>query len=223
MSQPYSGFDPQFDMVSKPSGMSPSPAPVSAPASGMAITSLVMSILGWTFLFGLGWLVSIVTGHVALGQIRREPYRYGGRGLAIAGLVISYVSLALAALLAAVLVAAALLFVSVASRIDLESAQVEFDPSAPVAERVLAVLADQTQKPVGQITPEQSLADDLKLDELDMVELVMEIEETFGITIDDDEVERLKTVQDLIDLVERKQGPGMIGTEPVNGLPSPPE
>lgn len=224
MSQPYSGFDPQFDIGPKP-GMHPAAqaqAQAPAPASGLAITSLVTGILGWTALPLIGSLIAVVTGHMALGQVRSDPYRYGGKGLATAGLVLGYIALALAVLATIIAVAVAMLFVTAVRQIDFDQLQVASDESVPVAERVVAIVADQTKRSADAITPEMTLADDLQRDELDMVELVMAVEEAFSITLDDAEVEKLRTVQDLIDLVERKKGSGLTTDPPVNGLPAPP-
>jgi hypothetical protein len=57
------------------------------PADGMAIAALVLSLLGLH-------LIGVVLGHVALGRIRSGPL--GGRGLAIAALVVGYAGLVLA-------------------------------------------------------------------------------------------------------------------------------
>ena len=64
--------------------------PQSQATNGMAIASLVLSLL--TLACGITWILGIIFGHVALGQIKRTGE--GGRGLAIAGLVIGYVCLA---------------------------------------------------------------------------------------------------------------------------------
>ena len=56
--------------------------------NGYAIASLVLGIVG----MGIGSLLAVVFGHVALGQIRRT--HEGGRGLAIAGLVLGYLGIA---------------------------------------------------------------------------------------------------------------------------------
>jgi len=50
-----------------------------------------------------------------------------------------------------------------------------------------------------QVTPEASFIDDLNADSLDVVELVMELEDAFGIEIPDDDAEKLRTVRDAID------------------------
>ncbi len=62
--------------------------------SGLAIASLVCGALGILCAPLLG-IAAVITGHLALGQIDRAPYPMGGRGLAIAGLVLGYLFLAL--------------------------------------------------------------------------------------------------------------------------------
>ena len=78
----------------------------------LAIVSLVSGILGWTLLPFVASLIAIITGHMARSAIRREPDRYDGDGLAIAGLVLGWVAVALAVLFVAV---ALLLFGSIAA------------------------------------------------------------------------------------------------------------
>ena len=63
--------------------------------SALAITSLVSGILGWTLLPFLGSLAAVITGHMARGEIRRSPDTLEGDGMAIAGLVLGWVSLAI--------------------------------------------------------------------------------------------------------------------------------
>ena len=53
-----------------------------------------------------------------------------------------------------------------------------------------------------KITMEASLAEDLNIDSLDAVEIIMGIEEEFGIEIPDDEAEKFQTVGDLVKYVE---------------------
>lgn len=64
----------------------------------LAIISLIAGILGWTLLPLIGSLGAIVTGHMARGQIRREPDRYDGNGLAIGGLILGWGSVIIAVL-----------------------------------------------------------------------------------------------------------------------------
>lgn len=61
----------------------------------MAIASLVIGILSFlTFgFFGVGAILGIVLGIMAMKRVKNEPWRYGGRGIAIAGLVLSICSL----------------------------------------------------------------------------------------------------------------------------------
>ena len=76
----------------------PPPAPLpSAPArptSALAITSLVSGILGWTLLPLLGSVAAVICGHMARAEIRRDP-AIDGDGMAIAGLILGWVSIAL--------------------------------------------------------------------------------------------------------------------------------
>lgn len=64
--------------------------------SAMAIVSLVAGLLGWSLLPVIGSVVAIVTGHLARGEIRRRPDALEGDGLAVAGLVLGYLMVAMA-------------------------------------------------------------------------------------------------------------------------------
>ena len=57
---------------------------------------------------------------------------------------------------------------------------------------------------IDDIVPEASLIEDLGADSLTIVELVMSMEEIFDIEIDDDDTEKLVTVQDAIDFIKEK-------------------
>ncbi len=57
---------------------------------------------------------------------------------------------------------------------------------------------------LGEVDVEDDLIHDLRGDALDVIELVMELEEQFGIVISDDEAERLRFVKDICDLVTNK-------------------
>lgn len=56
-----------------------------------------------------------------------------------------------------------------------------------------------------KITPDASIADDLKIDSLDSVELVMALEDEFGVKIPDTELSNMKTVNDVVTCVEKYQ------------------
>ena len=75
-----------------------------------------------------------------------------------------------------------------------------------IAERVRAQIAEQLGVKLEQVVPEASLIDDLGADSLDAVELVMAIEETFGIEIPDEEAEQLQRVGEVIRYVETRVG-----------------
>ena len=64
----------------------------------LAIVSLISGILGWTVLPFLGSIVAIVCGHMARSEIRRSPQTQEGDGLAVAGLVMGYLVIALSIL-----------------------------------------------------------------------------------------------------------------------------
>ena len=72
--------------------------------SSFAIVSLVSGILGWTLIPLLGCIVAIITGHMARAEIRRQPDIYQGDGLAVIGLVLGYVGIAMAVIAVAVFV-----------------------------------------------------------------------------------------------------------------------
>lgn len=64
------------------------PRVTAPPTNTLAVVALICSLLGVTLLPGLGSVVGIVAGHIALSQVKRSGE--GGRGLAIAGLVVGY-------------------------------------------------------------------------------------------------------------------------------------
>ena len=66
--------------------------------STLAIVSLVSGLLGWSFVPWLGSIGAVITGHLARTEIRREPERLEGDGMAVAGLVLGYAMLVLSLL-----------------------------------------------------------------------------------------------------------------------------
>ena len=60
--------------------------------STLAIVSLVAGILGWFIVPVIGSLTAIITGHMARSEIRRQPALLEGDGLAIAGLILGWLS-----------------------------------------------------------------------------------------------------------------------------------
>jgi hypothetical protein len=74
------------------------PPPVSRPAppaSGLAVTSMISGIVSFLIcgLGGLGTLLAIITGHMSLSRIKRSGGTVGGRGMALTGLILGYVSI----------------------------------------------------------------------------------------------------------------------------------
>ena len=73
-----------------------------------------------------------------------------------------------------------------------------------VEERVVKVIADQLNVDKKKVTSELSIIDDLGADSLDTVELVMDLERKFRIEISDEDAEKLRTVQDIIDYIGKQ-------------------
>ena len=71
----------------------------------------------------------------------------------------------------------------------------------PVEKRVREIVAEQLERDVNEVTNTASFIDDLGADSLDIVELVMKMEEEFGIEIPDEEAEKIKTVNDVIQYI----------------------
>jgi acyl carrier protein len=74
-----------------------------------------------------------------------------------------------------------------------------------MSEIVYKIIKDILTDDVEKIKPEAKLIDDLGADSLTAVEIVMEIEKELGVDIDDSEVEKIVTVQDIINIVEAKK------------------
>ncbi len=71
-----------------------------------------------------------------------------------------------------------------------------------IDERVRAIIVDKLGVEASEVTPEASFSSDLGADSLDTVELIMEFEKEFGISIPDDQAEKVTTVGDAISLIE---------------------
>jgi len=71
-----------------------------------------------------------------------------------------------------------------------------------IREKVYEIIERKLSVNPEQITPAASFTDDLGADSLDTVELVMDLEEVFNITIPEEDQEKLRTVQDAIDYLE---------------------
>lgn len=71
-----------------------------------------------------------------------------------------------------------------------------------VFDKVKAIIVDQLDVEEEKVTMEASITEDLGADSLDIVDLVMSFEDEFGIEIPDDEVENVKTVGDIVKLID---------------------
>jgi len=72
-----------------------------------------------------------------------------------------------------------------------------------VDEKVKQIIVDQLGVEPADVTPTASFVDDLGADSLDRVELVMALEETFGVEIPDEDAEKIATVQNAIDYIQK--------------------
>ncbi len=70
--------------------------------------------------------------------------------------------------------------------------------------KVKQIIMDKLGVEESQITPQASFIEDLRADSLDTVELVMAFEDEFGITIQDEDQDKLRTVQSSIDYLKEK-------------------
>ena len=73
-----------------------------------------------------------------------------------------------------------------------------------VEEKVKKIIEEKLSVNADQITNEAKFAEDLKADSLDTVELVMALEDEFGLDIPDEEADKIKTVQDAINYIGSK-------------------
>ena len=72
----------------------------------------------------------------------------------------------------------------------------------PVADRVKKIIVDQLGVEEELVNPDASFVDDLGADSLDTVELVMALEEEFGIEIPDEDAEKITRVKEAIDYID---------------------
>src|SRR6266576_4033284 len=80
-------------------------SPTEPPKTTLAITSLVLGILSIACFSIMTGIPAIITGHVARGRAKKEPALHGGEGFALAGLIMGYISIALAVVMIPVMAA----------------------------------------------------------------------------------------------------------------------
>ena len=71
-------------------------------------------------------------------------------------------------------------------------------------EKIMELLAKQLRIDVNTLSPDTNIIEDLGADSIDVVEMLMAIEENFGISVSDEEAITLKTISDVADFIERK-------------------
>jgi acyl carrier protein len=73
-----------------------------------------------------------------------------------------------------------------------------------VEQKVIEIVVEQLGVSREEATPEASFVDDLGADSLDLVELIMAMEEQFGLEISDEDAEKIRTVQEVIDYIKER-------------------
>ena len=71
-------------------------------------------------------------------------------------------------------------------------------------QKVISLISDATKVEASRINATTNFVEDLKIDSLDIVELMMKMEDEFGVEIPEEEAEGLKTVQDVVSYLEKK-------------------
>lgn len=72
-----------------------------------------------------------------------------------------------------------------------------------ILEKITNILVEQLGSDADEITMESNFTDDLNADSLDIVELVMAMEQEFGMSIPDEEAEKIKTVGDAVEFIKK--------------------
>lgn len=69
-------------------------------------------------------------------------------------------------------------------------------------EKVRKLIGEQLNKPIEKITPDSKIIDDLGADSLDIVEMLMSLEDVFGLTVPDDVASSIATVKDIVEFID---------------------
>jgi len=74
-----------------------------------------------------------------------------------------------------------------------------------IQQEVIEIIIEQLGVDAADVAPEKSFVEDLNADSLDLTELIMTFEERFGFEISEEDAEKLKTVSDVIDYIEKRK------------------
>ncbi len=72
------------------------------------------------------------------------------------------------------------------------------------SEKIKELIAKQLNKPVAEITEDKEVVKDLGADSLDVMEMLMNLEEEFNVTVPEEEAVNIKTVGDILKLIEKQ-------------------
>jgi len=75
-----------------------------------------------------------------------------------------------------------------------------------VAERIIQIVAEKMDKPKEEISEDKSIINDLGADSLDVVEVIMDIEDEFELSIPEEDAQKINTIGDAIDYVTAHAG-----------------
>lgn len=70
-----------------------------------------------------------------------------------------------------------------------------------IAGRIIEIVAEKMDKPKEEITEEKSFVNDLGADSLDIVELIMDIEDEFDLSVPEEEAQKIQTIGDAVNYV----------------------
>ncbi|MEO6246770.1 MAG: acyl carrier protein [Opitutaceae bacterium] len=90
-----------------------------------------------------------------------------------------------------------------------------------IEQKVREILAAKLSKPLEQISPESRLVEDLGADSFGALEVMFEVEETFGLSIADTDVERVGSVKDIVAYVVEQQSKPNLPEEAAGAIPPP--
>jgi len=74
-----------------------------------------------------------------------------------------------------------------------------------IEDRVKEIICEQLGVSADEVTPQASFIEDLGADSLDLVELVMALEEEYSMEISDEDAEKIRTVQDVLDYINKQK------------------